>query len=647
MEITLTDKNGVILHTENKYCKENISVKVETREKIITPSQEEQVEEGIFNKITVAGDSNLIAENIKKDVSIFGVNGSLESLDTSDADATANDIAMNKTAYVNGEKLEGTLFELETASIATDDVVDNGSWVNIKSVLPQDYLFRKDSSITYNVAYKTLANAIGITPEKLITGNKVIGVSGNATSDADATADDIIKGKTAYVNGEKVVGTYEETGGESEYNVKLVTDSSISTSFKVPSLITEIGTLDLQGMTSMSEAFKSFSRLKKIGELKNTNAVKSLSQTFAYCYALEELPEMDTSSATSMNQMCRECTNIKKVPKMNTSNVTDFGDAFYQCTNLEEIPEDFDFSKATKLDSTFRGCKALKSIPKFNTSTITNFYYTFANCDNLEEVAEIDTSNTTRTEYMFMSCPKLKNFPNLNLSKVIDATRMLSNTGVEVLPEDLGGMDISKIPTIDEIFATCKKLTTVENLDLSGATTTANGIFMECTALTKVSGVDLSNAINIYSMFNGCTALTEVSGIVAPKATNWSGVFRNAYNLETIGEIDMSSANQTGQYFLGGCRKLKNLGGFINYGKGFTQKSNNYSNYTLYLNESSNYTHESLMNVINNLYDLNLTYDVVNGGTLYTQTLKLGSTNKAKLTAEEIAIATAKGWTVS
>jgi hypothetical protein len=53
------------------------------------------------------------------------------------------------------------------------------------------------------------------------------------------------------------------------------------------------------------------------------------------------------------------------------------------------------------------------------------------------------------------------------------------------------------------------------------------------------------------------------------------------------------------------------------------------------------------MNVINNLYDLNLTYDVANGGTLYTQKLTLGSTNLAKLTADEIAIATSKGWTVS
>ena len=45
--------------------------------------------------------------------------------------------------------------------------------------------------------------------------------------------------------------------------------------------------------------------------------------------------------------------------------------------------------------------------------------------------------------------------------------------------------------------------------------------------------------------------------------------------------------------------------------------------------------------------DKHTSYDVANGGTLYTQQLVLGSTNMAKLTAEEIAIATNKGWTVS
>jgi hypothetical protein len=46
------------------------------------------------------------------------------------------------------------------------------------------------------------------------------------------------------------------------------------------------------------------------------------------------------------------------------------------------------------------------------------------------------------------------------------------------------------------------------------------------------------------------------------------------------------------------------------------------------------------------LYDLNLTYNVENGGTLKTQTVDLHADVIAKLTPEEIAIATDKGWTV-
>lgn len=58
---------------------------------------------------TISGDSRLIAGNIKSGVTIFGVAGTYEGLDTSDATATEEDIISGETAYVDGRKITGEL----------------------------------------------------------------------------------------------------------------------------------------------------------------------------------------------------------------------------------------------------------------------------------------------------------------------------------------------------------------------------------------------------------------------------------------------------------------------------------------------------------------------------------------------------------
>ena len=69
-----------------KYGYNNVKVKaIETEELSITPGVEEQIKEGVFSKVTVTGSENLIPDNIKKDVEILGVTGSLVELNGSTA----------------------------------------------------------------------------------------------------------------------------------------------------------------------------------------------------------------------------------------------------------------------------------------------------------------------------------------------------------------------------------------------------------------------------------------------------------------------------------------------------------------------------------------------------------------------------------
>ena len=132
---------------------------------------------------------------------------------------------------------------------------------------------------------------------------------------------------------------------------------------------------------------------------------------------------------------------------------------------------------------------------------------------------------------------------------------------------------------------------------------------------------DTSNVTYMYQFFDGANHISTLPQFNAGKATD----MRSSFSI----------------------RELANFGGLLDLGKGYVQKSKNYNYYQLVLSTCTKLTHDSLMNVINGLYDLNLTYNVAGGGTLYTQTLNLGATNKAKLTAEEIAIATNKGWNVA
>ena len=80
---------------------------------------------------TENANSNIIASYIKKGIRIGGITGTLEILDTSDANATPEDIVKGKTAYVNGVKITGTYIEKGTLGKVTGNETEN-SYVNDK-----------------------------------------------------------------------------------------------------------------------------------------------------------------------------------------------------------------------------------------------------------------------------------------------------------------------------------------------------------------------------------------------------------------------------------------------------------------------------------------------------------------------------------
>ena len=168
----------------------------------------------------------------------------------------------------------------------------------------------------------------------------------------------------------------------------------------------------------------------------------------------------------------------------------------------------------------------------------------------------------------------------------------------------------------------------------------------ECFNLKKInmSNMISENISNCYMTFSSCSKLETIifPDDIGTKfgATNIEQMFRACINLTTLPLINASNVINIYWLFYQ-TKNITNLGGFRNLGEAYlTTQSANYKDYRLDLSPCSLLTKQSIINVLNNLYD------IASKG-CNTQSIVLGSTNIAKLTEDEIAIATNKGWTVS
>ena len=171
-------------------------------------------------------------------------------VDTSDATATAKDIAKGKTAYVQGQKITGKLYEYTKGktknyfTTGSENVTferdSNRDLINITIPwIGNDEIMRIDSYIKLG-ADATLfgdATAADVISGKTFTSKAGLKLTGTNTNDADtsdatATADDIAKGKTAYVQGQKITGTVEPAESNNNVEAYAITNTNPSVSFK-------------------------------------------------------------------------------------------------------------------------------------------------------------------------------------------------------------------------------------------------------------------------------------------------------------------------------------------------------------------------------------------------------------------------------
>lgn len=193
---------------------------------------------------------------------------------------------------------------------------------------------------------------------------------------------------------------------------------------------------------------------------------------------------------------------------------------------------------------------------------------------------------------------------------------------------------LTEFPLIDtsngtDFFAAwdgCSALTKFPLLNTSKGTNFSCA-WRDCSSLTEFPMLDTSKGTNFSQAWRGCMALTTMSQLDLSSGTNFSYAWWDCASLTELPALNMSNGTDL-SYAWRGCLNLVNLGGF-----GEIKES-------IDLQDSTKLTVDSIMNVINqsaNLNELGIT----------GKTMKFGSTNLNKLTDEQKAVATNKGWTLS
>ena len=232
----------------------------------------------------------------------------------------------------------------------------------------------------------------------------------------------------------------------------------------------------------------------------------------------------------------------------------------------------------------------------FDTSAVTNMSSMFYFCGYIKslDLSSFNTSSVTSMGYMFSDCSGLKSLDlsNFNTSSVTDMGGMFSDcSGLTSL--DLSNFNTSSVTSMGFMFYNCQRLKSLDVTNFNTSSVTRmDRMFSECRSIKSldVSNFDTSSVTDISDMFLRCASLISIIGI------------------HTLEEVHAGTV-----------KAMRGLKVSISF------------------SDSPNLERASILALFYGLADLT-------GNT--KQTIRLHATAKARLTAEDIKIATDKNWDV-
>ena len=620
--------------------------------KYITPTTSTQIvypDEGYsyFDKVTVNGvtnaiDSNIKSDNIKKGVSILGVTGNVETVNGESIEINPS---MEEQVITPSSGKNAII--RATVNPVTSAIDPNIVSSNIKKGISILNVQGSYEGVT-NLQDKT---ALPSNVEQVITPDENYDALSSVTISPIATEDIIVEPSTN-------VQTINRSDGKfiNSVTVNQVT-SDIDSNIQPENIKRNMTILGVVGT------------LEAAGEQNYFGPISSGDGNFpGVLKSILSMPDDLVVTGTAGSYMFRGLKNLTRIPSLDFSNIVQGYYMFDGCSNVVDWSSVGTLTSLKSSEYMFQSCSlnttflaALKN-NIFNKTSSMKYCFNAATLPNAEMI--LNLSNVSDISYGFSQAKSGGNESKvkLNLSsgtQTINMQNIFYATSGGGLRVEINVTDETKYPKINLSTAfqksKVKEIVLHENIRPTSLYTFCSGIsssntgyppittfeanISECTTLN--SAFRYNQSIETITFNGNSSSLTDIRYAFA-LSSGYVG------KLKTInGNINCEKVKYVANAFQYST-KIENLCALTDLGKGYTQKTANYSDYTLDLSSCKVLTHESLMNVINGLYDLNLNTNLsTNGVVTYKQKLVLGATNLSKLTEEEQAIATSKGWVLS
>ena len=434
-------------------------LKHNSQELNVIPSTENQEFEttgnNYYSRVTVEPvtstiDTNIVPENIAKNVTILGVTGTFEGG------------ASTFKKYLDYKKTMSNIFENDS-NITFDELNEILSYDDTSNVTDMSYMFSYCSSLTSIPQINTIS---------------ATNMNGMFQSCSSLTTIPLLD---------------------------TVSVTSMNSMFHNCSNLTSIPLLNTSNVTNMERMFYGCSNLTSVPQL-NTSNNTSMRMMLYECSSLTSIPELNTSKVTDMYRTFYNCSSLTSIPELNTSKVTDMNCMFYNCSSLTTIPL-LDTSNITDMSQMFQSCSSLTSIPQLNTSNVTDMGYMFGGCSSLTTVPLLNTISVTDMSSMFRDCTNLTTIPQLNTNNVTDMSYMFKGcSSLTSIPQ----LDTNKVTYMNGMFKGCSSLTKVDLTDMKTTSTYySDEMLVNCYLLTKLIIRNMPSAPSLNSnSFTNCYHFT-------------------------------------------------------------------------------------------------------------------------------------------